>query len=96
MSKAETKTVSAAIVLLAAIGLASPALATEGKSEPVPGVDEDKTLSEQLDESKGVIDPPPIGDEGIHADVPNPDAGHDEEVIPPPGTPGGDPSVEPK
>ena len=32
----------------------------------------------------GVIAPPPIGDEDIHTDVPNPDAGHEEEVIPPP------------
>jgi hypothetical protein len=30
-----------------------------------------------------VIEPPDIGDEGIHTDVPAPDAGHPEEVIPP-------------
>jgi len=34
-------------------------------------------------EHKGVIEPPDIGDEGIHTDVPEPDAGHPEEVIPP-------------
>ena len=45
----------------------------------------------------GVITPPPIGDEEIYTDdVPNPEAGHDEEVIPPPGTPGADPNVEPR
>jgi hypothetical protein len=43
-----------------------------------------------------VIPPPRTGDEGIYTDVPNPDAGHEEEVIPPPGTPGGDPNVDPR
>jgi hypothetical protein len=48
-------------------------------------------------ERNGVITPPPIGDEEIYTDdVPNPEAGHDEEVIPPPGTPGADPNVEPR
>jgi hypothetical protein len=42
---------------------------------------------------KGVITPPPTGDEEIHI---HPHAGHDEEVIPPPGTTGEDPSVEPR
>jgi hypothetical protein len=96
LNTTKTKAAGAAIVLLAATGLASPVLAAEDKREPVPGVDKDQTLSEQLHENKGVIDPPPIGDEGIHADVPNPDAGHEEEVIPPPGTPGGDESIQPK
>ena len=45
---------------------------------------------------KGVIPPPKTGDEGIYTEAPNPDAGHEEEVIPPPGTPGGDPNVEPR
>jgi hypothetical protein len=47
-------------------------------------------------EHKGVIPPPPVGDEGIYTDVPNPEAGHEKEVIPPPGAPGGDPNVEPR
>jgi hypothetical protein len=34
-----------------------------------------------------VIPPPDIGDEGIHTDVPNPEAGHEEEVIPPSDVP---------
>ena len=51
-------------------------------------------LSEQLDRSKGVIHPPPTGDTGIATTVPNPDG--TLKVIPPPGTPGGDESVEPK
>ena len=41
-------------------------------------------------EHKGVITPPPVGDEGIYTKVPNPEAGHEKEVIPPP-----DPNVEP-
>jgi hypothetical protein len=33
-------------------------------------------------EHSEVIPPPPIGDEDIHTDAPNPEAGHEEEVIP--------------
>jgi hypothetical protein len=32
-----------------------------------------------------VILPPQTGDEGIHTQAPDPHAGHEEEVIPPPG-----------
>ena len=60
-----------------------------------PGVDDEQPAA-PLTEHNGVIKPPPIGDEEIHTDVPNPDAGHDEEVIPPPGTPGGDPNIDPR
>jgi hypothetical protein len=45
---------------------------------------------------QGVIKPPPTGDAGINTTVPNPDAGSSKEVIPPPGTPGGNPNVEPR
>jgi hypothetical protein len=31
-----------------------------------------------------VIAPPPVGDEEIYTEAPNPEAGHEEEVIPPP------------
>jgi hypothetical protein len=44
-------------------------------------------------EHKGVIPPPEIGDEDIHTEVPNPEAGHEEEVIPPSDVP---PQQEPK
>jgi hypothetical protein len=83
-----------ALLAAAALVIPLPALA-EDPSEPIPGIDEDRTLSEQLDENKGVIDPPPVGDEEIHAPAPEPLPGT-TPVIPPPGTPGGDPSVEPK
>jgi hypothetical protein len=50
-------------------------------------------LSEQLSESNGVICPPAGVDPGIS--VP-PVGGGRMPVIPPPGTPGGDPNVVPK
>ena len=60
-----------------------------------PGTDEEQGTAPPA-EHKGVIPPPPVGDEGIYTKVPNPEAGHDKEVIPPPGSPGGDPNVEPR
>jgi hypothetical protein len=51
-----------------------------------------KTLSEKLDQTAGVFCPPDI-DPAIK--VPTPNAGK-TPVIPPPGSPGGDPSVQPK
>jgi hypothetical protein len=59
-----------------------------------PGTDEEQGTAPPAD--KGVIPPPPVGDEGIYTKVPDPEAGHDKEVIPPPGSPGGDPNVEPR
>ena len=64
------------------------------QGEDPPGADEEQTAPPT--EHKGVIPPPPVGDEGIYTKVPNPEAGHEKEVIPPPGTPGGDPNVEPR
>ena len=61
-----------------------------------PGADNGGQPTPPLVQHKGVIEPPPIGDEDIYTQAPNPHAGHEEEVIPPPGTPGGDPSVEPR
>ena len=48
-----------------------------------PGADNGDALAPPLVEQNGVIKPPPIGDEDIHTQAPNPDAGHEEEVIPP-------------
>jgi hypothetical protein len=53
-------------------------------------------MTQHPTEHKGVITPPPVGDEDIYTQAPNPEAGHKKEVIPPPGTPGGDPNVEPR
>jgi hypothetical protein len=60
-----------------------------------PAADEEQRAAPPI-EHKGVITPPPVGDEGIYTKVPNPEAGHEKEVIPPPGSPGGDPNVEPR
>jgi hypothetical protein len=54
-----------------------------------------ETLSEELSESRGVIKPPPGIDPGIKVPAPEPNPGT-TIVIPPPGTPGGDPTVIPK
>jgi len=56
-----------------------------------PG-DSSKTLSDKLDQGGGVICPPNV-DPGIKA--PAPETGK-MPVIPPPGSPGGDPTVKPK
>jgi hypothetical protein len=53
-----------------------------------PGADNGDAPTPPLVEKNGVIKPPPIGDEDIYTQAPNPDAGHEKEVIPPPGTPG--------
>jgi hypothetical protein len=60
-----------------------------------PGTDEEPGTAPPA-EHKGVIPPPPVGDQGIYTKVPNPEAGHEKEVIPPPGSPGGDPNIEPR
>ena len=60
-----------------------------------PGTDDELQTAPPA-EHKSVIPPPPIGDEDIYTKVPNPEAGHEKEVIPPPESPGGDPNVEPR
>jgi hypothetical protein len=52
-----------------------------------------QNLSDTLARSEGVICPPANLDPAMRA--PTPDAGN-TPVIPPPGSPGGDPSVRPK
>ena len=51
------------------------------------------SLSDQLSQSKGIICPPAGVDPGISAPAVG---GGRMPVIPPPGTPGGDPTVVPK
>jgi len=60
---------------------------------PTVGGGGSQPLSDKLAQSKGVICPPA----GIDRDmqVTPPSGGH-LKVIPPPGTPGGDPNVQPK
>ena len=52
-----------------------------------------ETLGEKLARSDGVLCPPPGVDPDMHAPTPK---GGAMQVIPPPGSPGGDPSVRPK
>jgi len=69
---------------------ASIAGATGVPEKPVPqgqdppGADNGEQQTPVLPEYKGVIPPPPIGDEDIYTEAPNPEAGHEKEVIPPP------------
>jgi hypothetical protein len=58
-----------------------------------PGATTGESLSEKLARTDGVICPPPNVDPDIR--VPTPDAGV-TPVIPPPGSPGGDPTIRPK
>jgi hypothetical protein len=68
---------------------------TVPQGEDPPGTDEEQRTAPPA-EHKGVITPPPVGDEGIYTKVPNPEPGNKKEVIPPPGSPGGDPGIEPR
>ena len=54
-----------------------------------------ETLSERLDRNNGVIHPPAGTDPGIAVPAPDPNPGS-TPVIPPPGTPGGNPHLQPK
>jgi hypothetical protein len=56
---------------------------TVPQGEDPPGGDTEQPAA-PLKQEDGVITPPAIGDEDIHTEVPNPNAGHKEEVIPPP------------
>ena len=53
------------------------------------------TLSEKLQRTDGVIKPPAGIDPGMTAPAPVPNPGT-TPVIPPPGSPGGNPTVQPK
>lgn len=65
-------------------------------SEPKPALPSTgENLSERLDRSGGVIRPPAGVDPEIRVPPKEPNAGT-MPVIPPPGSPGGNPSVQPK
>ena len=55
-----------------------------------------ETLSERLHRSDGVIKPPSGIDPGMQVAPKDPNAGSNMPVIPPPGSPGGDRSIQPK
>jgi hypothetical protein len=75
--------------------LQSPDL--DAKKEPSPRLPSTgESLSERLDRSGGVIRPPDSMDTGITVSPKESGAGSNMPVIPPPGSPGGDQSVQPK
>src|SRR3954469_24286014 len=95
----------AATLLFAWGGLGSPQArprADQGQPVAPPVVRDDAptgpSLSERLDRSKGVIVPPASTantDPGLVKPAPSTGT-RSMPVIPPPGTPGGDPDVQPK
>jgi hypothetical protein len=99
--------VLAACVALAAFAGAAAAQTLDKREEapkspptlmPLPpeqGEGSGSSLSDRLSESGGVIRPPRETDPQMK--VPTPPTGpHSMPVIPPPGTPGGEPSPQPK
>jgi hypothetical protein len=64
-----------------------------GRDPPAVGKESGRSLSDQLAESKGVICPPSGVDPQMRQPPPQ---GGAMKVIPPPGSPGGDPDVHPK
>lgn len=64
-----------------------------GTNAPTVGKDSGRPLGDQLAASKGVICPPAGVDPGMRQTPPE---GGAMKVIPPPGAPGGDQSVQPK
>jgi hypothetical protein len=70
-------------------GTSVPQQPPQSGSSGAPG-----SLSQELNRSGGVIYPPPTGDRGV-VSPPNQRTSR-TPVIPPPGTPGGNPEVQPK
>jgi hypothetical protein len=89
MSRITTVVASAAL----ALAIASPAAAQTTDSKACSEQERsNQTLGQKLGQTNGVICPPEV-DPGMQA--PTPEAGK-TPVIPPPGSPGGNPSVQPK
>jgi hypothetical protein len=85
---------------LVAAGCCTSVVAQTPPTSPdVPGTTRStgagETLSERLHESEGVIRPPAGIDPEIRVPAPVPDPGT-TPVIPPPGSPGGNPAIQPK
>jgi hypothetical protein len=97
MTKLARRFVSPSVLaLVAAIATGASVAAPEQSApqgEDPPGADNGVAAPPKPHD--GVIPPPDIGDEDIQTEVPNPDAGHEEEVIPPPDLPGEVPGSAP-
>jgi hypothetical protein len=76
-------------------GCASHDIQTDGKASDgkAPEAKAGEPLSDKLARTGGVICPPNVDPE---IKAPTPEHGNKMPVIPPPGSPGGDPSVQPK
>jgi len=76
-------------------GCASHEIQTDGKASDgkVPEGKTGEPLSDKLARTGGVICPPNVDPE---IKAPTPQSGNKMPVIPPPGSPGGDPSIQPK
>jgi hypothetical protein len=73
-----------------------PAADNAAPHDATPGKDSgNNPLSEQLSRSGGVIKPPENVDRQIEAPTPDPGP-KSMPVVPPPGSPGGNPDVKPK
>jgi hypothetical protein len=76
-----------------ALAIASPAAAQTTDSKACTEQERNnQTLGEKLGQSGGVLCPPEV-DPGMKAPTPE---GGKTPVIPPPGSPGGNPNVQPK
>lgn len=85
-----TKLQSGAVLIALAVGLTTAQAAdTTGCT---PQEKSGQTLSQQLDKTQGVICPPDV-DPAMKQTAP---ATGDKPAVPPPGTPGGEPNVQPK
>ena len=82
-----TAVVLTALSLVVAHNAAGGPEKTLPQGNDPPGND-NEDQSNSTTKHKGVIKPPQTGDEGIYTQAPNPNAGTEEEVIPPPGSPG--------
>ena len=81
--------------LLVALAMTSAAAAQAQAPDPkgcTPQERSSQALNQGADKNAGVICPPDI-DPAMKAPTPN---SGDNAVIPPPGSPGGDPNVQPK
>ena len=92
--------ISLAVAIVAAMAVAWPQAARaeraqQPKTETEGQAPRSEDLSKRLDRTDGVIRPPQSIDPEIHVPAPQPNPGT-TKVIPPPGTPGGDQSVDPK
>ena len=71
-----------------------PGSPTQSDKQPSTDAGPSGNLSERLNQSGGVIKPPENVDPGLQKKPPEDSA--KMPVIPPPGSPGGDPNVQPK